>query len=141
MEVADITGRQLRSTWRITSDMTVPSLIEKAQWLRRHGQLVLASGYLIGLVEDTCWCAMLPLVNSHQGLVGSRFDVQHRAPAAPGDYVDIGVVCTGAAGRTVTWVAEVTNLRTRRRVAEVEHDVTVVDLDRFARRVAAAPRS
>lgn len=141
MHIEQIKGRQLRSTWSVTSDMTVPSMIEKATWLRRHGQLVLASGYLIGIVEDTCWCAMLPLVDSHQGLVGNRFEMRHRAPAAPGDYVDIGVVCTAAAGRTVTWIAEVTNLRTKRTVAEAEHDVTVVDLDRFAQKVASAPQS
>lgn len=139
MQVEQIKGRQLRSTWCVTGDMTVPSMMENAQWLRRHGQRVLASGYVIGIVEDTCWCAMLPLVSSHQGLVGNRFEMRHRSPAAPGDTVDIGVVCTSAAGRTVTWVAEVTNLRTRRTVAEAEHDVTVVDLDRFARKMAPAP--
>lgn len=141
MEFTNLKGRYRRSTWRVTNDLTVPESTQHARWLNGFGLPVLSSGNVIALVEDTCWSAMVPLVGSEDGLVGRRFEMAHRGPAAVGDYVEIEVDCIAVDGRTVTWSGLVTNLRTTYVVAEVEHDVTVVRRESFLHKLSTAGSS
>lgn len=136
MEFTDLKGRYRRATWQVTPELTVPASAGKARFLHRYGLPVLASAELIRLVEDTCWSAMLPLVDSDQGIVGYRFDMLHKAPAAPGDFVEIEMACLVAEERAATWSGTVTNLRTGKVVGEIEHDAAVVNWQEFMAKAA-----
>lgn len=137
LDFIDLKGRYRRSTWKVTNDLTVPESTRHARWLNGFGLPVLSSGNVIALVEDTCWSAMVPLVGTEDGLVGRRFEMAHRGPAAVGDFVEIEVDCLSVNGRTATWSGIVTNLRTNSVVAEVEHDVTVVHRESFLAKLGA----
>lgn len=136
MHIEDVVGRRRCATWRVSPERTVSAAAGDARYLQRYGLPVLASPEFLRLVEDTCWSGMLPLVDTSQGIVGTRFEVSHCAPSAPGDFVEIYVECTAAAVRTATWLGHAVNLRTGQRIGTIEHDAAVVNRDEFLSRVA-----
>ena len=142
LDFINLKGRYRRSTWQVTTDLTVPETAPRsARWLNGFGLPVLSSGNVIALVEDTCWSAMVPMVGTEDGLVGRRFEMAHRGPAAVGDFVEIEVDCLAVDGRTATWSGIVSNLRTNGVVAEVEHDVTVVRRESFLHKLSGTGSS
>lgn len=138
MDFLDLKGRYRRATWRVTSDLLVPNSAGAARFLHEFGLPVLGSAELMKLIEDTCWSAMLPMIDTNDRVVGTRFDMHHCGPTAPGDFVEIEMHCTGVEVRTVSWAGHATNMRTGKVVAEIQrHDASVVNAERFMQRIAA----
>ena len=138
MEFVDLKGRYRRATWRVTPELIVPNSAGKADYLHKFGLPVLGSGELMKLIEDTCWSAMLPLVDTGYRIVGVRFDMHHSGASAPGDFIEIEMTCTSVEVNTASWAGHATNLRTGQVIADVaRHDAAVVHEERFMQRVSA----
>jgi predicted thioesterase len=56
-----------------------------------HIDGILATSRMIGLIEDTCLSAILPLLDEGQTTVGTRVDVTHVGTARAGEKVTISV--------------------------------------------------
>ncbi|MEV5542818.1 hotdog domain-containing protein [Saccharopolyspora shandongensis] len=115
----------------IEQELTVPHILPGT--LLERGETVLASGYLVALLETACWQVVHPHLDPHESAVGVEFALTHCAPAWPGDLVEITVTCTQISHETrdVEWHTSATNLRTRKVIGRMRHRLRVVDSHRF----------
>jgi fluoroacetyl-CoA thioesterase len=104
-------------------------------FLGNEGARVLSTPHMIGFMERTCRNAVLPLLDPGYDTVGTHVNVYHLA-AAP-------------LGMAVTFFAEVTAVNDRRvqfrveahdekeKIGEGTHERAIIDVARFATRMAA----
>ena len=79
---------------------TVPHLYpEAAEFQAMPG--VLATGYLVGLMEWACVEQLLPYYEDGEGSLGTHVDVSHLAPTPPGLTVTVATEVTGIDGKFV----------------------------------------
>jgi fluoroacetyl-CoA thioesterase len=93
---------------------------------------VLATGYLVGLVEWTCMRALKDHLDDSERSVGVHVDLTHEAPTPPRRTVTIDVELTAVDGRKLTFA-----VRGRDEAAEIcrgTHQRTVIHLARFEAR-------
>ncbi|TDD37786.1 thioesterase family protein [Saccharopolyspora elongata] len=119
---------------RIEQELTVPHILPGT--LLERGETVLASGYLVALLESACWQVVHPHLEPHESAVGVDFVLTHCAPAWPRDLVEITVTCTRVSSETrdIEWHTSATNLRTRRVVGRMRHRLRIVESNRFQER-------
>ena len=68
---------------------------------------VLATGYMVGLIEWTCIQAVNPHLDwPHEQTVGIHIDVSHIAPTPPGLKVEVTVRLEEVEGRKLTFAVE-----------------------------------
>jgi fluoroacetyl-CoA thioesterase len=96
---------------------------------------VLATGYLVGLVEWTCMQALAAHLEPSERTLGVHVDLSHEAPTPPGHVVTIDVELSLAEGRLLTF--EVTAPDEAAVVCQGTHRRAVIDLDRFERKLSA----
>lgn len=126
-------GLEHRLTFRVPPTKTVPALYPEAPEFQAMPE-VLATGYLVGLLEWAC----IQLVNPHldwprEQTLGTHVDVSHEAATPP--------------GLEVTVTARLTEVDRRRLRFEVEahdgvdlisrgtHERAVIDAERFGARL------
>ena len=105
---------------------------------------VLATGFLVGLVEWTCVRAVIPHLDwPREQTVGTRIDLTHAAATPPGLELRVQVKLVEVDGRRL--VFEVAAEDEVDRVGAGRHERYVIDAERFstkarekARRAAAA---
>ena len=79
---------------------TVPQLYpESAEFRAMPG--VLATGYMVGLMEWACIEQLLPYHEDGEGSLGTHVDVSHLAPTPPGLTVTVETEVTGIDGKFV----------------------------------------
>ena len=91
-----------KGTHRLTigEAQTVPHLYpEAAEFQAMPG--VLATGYLVGLMEWACVEQLLPYYEDGEGSLGTHVDVSHLAPTPPGLTVTVATEVTGIDGKFV----------------------------------------
>ena len=69
-------------TYEVAADRTVPHLLPEAAEFADMPQ-VLATGYLVGLVEWTCIRALRGHLDDSERTVGVHVDLSHEAPTPP----------------------------------------------------------
>ena len=91
-------------TFTVTVDdgMTVPSLLPRSPIFAGMPG-VLASGYLVALIEWACMEALEPYLEKGEGSVGTMINVTHTSPTLPGMDVTIDVQCVAVDGRRTVW--------------------------------------
>ena len=62
---------------------------------------VLATGYMVGLMEWACIEQLLPFYEDGEGSLGTHVDVSHLAPTPPGLTVTVETEVTGIDGKFV----------------------------------------
>ena len=98
-------GLKHRFVHRVTERHAVAALLPESV-IFSEMPAVLASGYLIGLMEWACMEAMQPHLEPGEGSVGTRFDLTHTSPTPVGHEVVIAVECVEVDGLRTVWEFE-----------------------------------
>jgi fluoroacetyl-CoA thioesterase len=120
--------------YTVPASRTVPHLLpESAEFAGLPS--VLATGYLVGLVEWACMRALDGHLDEDERTVGVHVDLTHQAPTPPGDTVTIDVELTAAQGRRLTFTVQAAD--TAGTICQGTHQRAVISLERFERGLAA----
>ena len=127
-------GATGRHSFTVTAAKTVPALFPEAASFRDM-PAVLATGYMVGLMEWACLEQLAPFMEDGEGSLGTHVDVSHIAPTPPGLTVTVDTEVTAIEGRFV-W------FRVRAHdgvdlIGEGRHQRAVVRWDRFVPRAMA----
>lgn len=101
--------------------------------LARRGEPVLATGVLVGLLEEATWRSMLHLVPEHLSLAGFEGRYRHVSPALPGQRLNLVVTCTGGHGNRTWWSTSAHH--EQRLIGVLEHVLVVTDSETFHQRL------
>jgi fluoroacetyl-CoA thioesterase len=126
-------GLTHRFTYRVPAEKTVPHLYPEAPEFQAMPE-VLATGYLVGLMEWTCIQLLAPHLDAGEGSLGTHVDVSHVAATPAGLNVTVDAECTGVTGRRASF-------RVRAHdgvdlIGEGRHERAIVAWDRFNAKVA-----
>lgn len=94
---------------------------------------VLATGYMVGLMEWACTEHLRTFLEAGEGSLGVLIDVTHVAPTLPGQRVTVTVTCDKADGRKLGW--RVVARDEIDVIGEGRHERAVVMWDRFAQKL------
>ncbi|MEV7389075.1 thioesterase family protein [Streptomyces sp. NPDC091215] len=123
-----------RTQYEVPLDRTVPHLLPEAPHFTRMPE-VLATGYLVGLVEWTCMRALDGHLDDGERTLGVRVDLSHEAPTPPGRNLIIDVELIKVEGRILTF-----DVAARDEAAVVcrgTHQRAVISLERFETKLSA----
>jgi fluoroacetyl-CoA thioesterase len=123
-------GLTARLEYQVPAERTVPYLLpESAEFAALPD--VLATGYLVGLVEWCCMRAIGGHVAGGQQTVGVHVDLSHEAPTPPGRTLTVDAELTAVEGRQLTFSVQVMDEATI--VCRGRHRRAVIDRARFDR--------
>ncbi len=119
--------------YQVPVERTVPYLLPEAPGFVEMPE-VLATGYMVGIIEWTCLEALEGHLGEGELTVGTHVDLSHQAPTVPGATVTIDVTLIEVAGRTLTFEVEA---RDEQAVISVgRHQRGIIDRTRFEARLA-----
>ena len=122
-------------TYTVPENRTVPFLFPEAHHFQ-HMPKVLATGFMVGLVEWACIEAINPHIDwPRQQTVGIRVDLDHTAATPPGLTVTIKGTLTAVEGRKLTFDIEADDGVDR--ISRGTHQRFLIDAERFNQSVAA----
>ena len=115
-------------------DRTVPRLLPDSPEFSRMPE-VLATGYMVGLVEWACILAVNPHIDwPREQTVGTHVDLSHVAATPAGMSVSIRVELVAVEGRKLTFEVEARDDKDV--ISRGRHERFVVDAEKVASRVA-----
>jgi len=125
-------GAQARLSFRVPPSKTVPHLYPESDDFRGMPE-VLATGFMVGLLEWACLEVLKPHLESGEGSLGTHIDVSHSAPTLPGQTVTVDAEVTAIKGRRVSF-------RVRAHdgldvIGEGRHERVIVSWARFDRKL------
>lgn len=121
--------------YRVPEERTVPSLLPESEEFQSMPR-VLASGYMIGLIEWTCIQAANPHLDwPREQTLGIGFELSHSAPTPPGGVVTIRVSLETLEGRKMTWAVRAHDDLDL--ISEGYHHRFVIRAEQFNAKVAA----
>jgi len=126
----------LRFAWQTTvpARATVPQLYHDTPFCRDMPE-VLATGYLVGMMELACVHGMKPFLDwPREQSLGTLVNFQHLAPTPPGMLLRIEGEVLAVEGQRVRF--SVTAWDEQERICTGTHERCVIDTERFERRVA-----
>jgi fluoroacetyl-CoA thioesterase len=117
---------------------TVPHLYPESESFRQMPE-VLATGYLVGLLEWACIEALRPHLDwpTEQSL-GTRVNISHLAATPPGLTVTVDVRLDRVEGRKLSFTVSAHDGTDK--ISEGTHERVVIDHSRFAAKVADKAR-
>ncbi|MGW0039930.1 thioesterase family protein [Gordonia sp. NPDC003376] len=124
----------------VPASRTVPNLLPESTQFARMPE-VLATGYLVGLVEWACMGLLEGHLGDNERTLGTHVDLSHEAPTLPGSNLHIVVELIDIDSRALTFDVMVTDGNTV--VCRGRHRRAIVDLRRFEARLStmqAVPR-
>lgn len=121
--------------YQVPAIRTVPSLLPESPEFAVMPQ-VLATGYLVGLLEWTC----IQLINPHlewpaEQSVGTRIDISHEAATPPGLTVTATALLSGVTGRRLAFTVSAHDGHDL--IARGTHERSIINAQRFAEKAAA----
>ncbi len=132
-----VAGLTHRMTYPVTAERTVPHLLpESAEFAAMPG--VLATGYLVGVIEWACMEAIVPHLDDTEISLGVHVDLSHQAPTVPGSTVTVDVELTEVDRRALTF--RITAADEHGVVSVGTHRRGVVDREKFVSRLPAPTR-
>lgn len=132
-------GLTYRFRFRIPPEKTVPHLYPEAESFQQMPR-VLATGYLVGLLEWACIEALMPHLDwPREQSLGTHIAVSHLAATPPGLTVTVDVKLEAVEGRKLTFSLAAHDGVDR--IAEGTHQRFVIDAARFNARVAEKARA
>jgi fluoroacetyl-CoA thioesterase len=118
----------------VGSGRTVPRLLPESPEFARMPD-VLATGYLVALIEWACILAVNPHLDwPSEQTVGTHLDLSHSAATPPGMSVVIRVALAAVEGRKLTFDVEARD--DKELISTGRHQRFVIDAARFGARVA-----
>ncbi|MEV0388064.1 thioesterase family protein [Nonomuraea sp. NPDC050643] len=126
-------GLEHAFTFAIPESKTVPALYPESPEFAAM-PAVLATGFLVGLLEWTCVRALVPYLDwPREQTVGTHIAVSHQAATPPGLSVTCRARLTGVDGRRLTF--EVHAHDGHDLISAGTHERAVIDTARFTARV------
>jgi fluoroacetyl-CoA thioesterase len=117
---------------------TVPHLYPESESFRQMPE-VLATGYLVGLLEWACIEALRPHLDwPREQSLGTRVNVSHLAATPPGLTVTVDVRLDRVEGRKLSFTVSAHDGADK--ISEGTHERVVIDHARFATKVADKAR-
>jgi fluoroacetyl-CoA thioesterase len=128
-------GVQFRFRYEVPVTRTVPYLLPESEEFQAMPE-VLASGYMVGLIEWACIQALNPHLDwPREQSVGVGFQLSHVAATPPGLTVTIQVELKAVEGRKLTFAIRAED--DVELISEGIHERFVIDAARFNAKVAA----
>lgn len=128
-------GLTFEYVFPISPDLTVPNLLPDSPEFRQMPQ-VLASGYMVGLIEWACIQAVNPHLNwPQEQTVGIDFQLNHSAATPPGLTVTVKGRLENVEGRKLTFYILAEDDFDQ--ISEGFHHRFVIDASKFNARMAA----
>ncbi len=125
-------GLRHSRTITVSDELTVPQL-PRAIGAMEGMPPVLASAYMIALIEATCIEALAAYLPEGQKTVGVHVNVAHTTPTPVGLAVTASVVLTAIEGRCLRFQVECYD--DKEAISNGTHDRIIIDTDRFERRL------
>jgi len=126
----------LRFAWHYTvpARATVPQLYHDTPFCLDMPD-VLATGYLVGMMELACVHGMLPFLDwPREQSLGTMVNFRHLAPTPPGMLLRIEGEVIEVDGQRVRFTVQASD--GQERICEGTHERCVIDTERFKQRVA-----
>jgi len=132
-------GVQFSFSFPVSVNRTVPHLLPESEEFQAMPE-VLASGFMVGLIEWACIQAVNPHLDwPREQTVGVGFQLSHVAATPPGLTVRIQVELTQIEGRKLTFAVRAED--DVHLISEGIHERFVIDADRFKAKAAAKAAS
>ena len=132
-------GLHFRFSFPVPATRTVPHLLPESQEFQAMPE-VLASGFMVGLIEWACIQAVNPHLDwPREQTVGVGFQLSHVAATPPGLTVTIQVELKKMEGRKLTFAVRAEDNVDL--ISEGIHERFVIDADRFNAKAAAKAKS
>ena len=120
--------------FRIPKTKTVPHLYPESRMFQEM-PAVLATGYMVGLLEWACVEAILPHLDwPAEQTLGTHVNFSHEAATPPGLTVTVTVRVTAVEGRKISFAVEAHDGMDR--ISSGTHDRSVIDAARFNAKVS-----
>ncbi len=126
-------GLEYTHTYRVPENKTVPHLFPESKIFQEMPE-VLATGFMVGLIEWACMEALAPHLEPGEGSVGTLVNVTHTAATPPGMEVTVHVRCLEVDGQRTVWEIEARDEVDV--IGKGTHERFCIDIDRFNARVA-----
>lgn len=127
-------GLSFEFVFPVTEGRTVPHLLPEAPEFQAMPQ-VLASGFMVGLIELACIKAVNPHLDwPAEQTVGIGFHLDHTAATPPGLMVRIRGALTRVEGRKLTFAVAADDGVDK--ISEGTHDRFVIQAEKFSRKAA-----
>ncbi|SHK20351.1 Thioesterase superfamily [Pseudonocardia thermophila] len=118
----------------VPAERTVPHLLpESAEFAVLPS--VLATGYLVGIVEWTCMKALHGKLDDDEQTLGVHVDLSHEAPTPPGVLLTVRAELSAVEGRRLIFTVEARDDAAT--VCRGTHHRAVINGARFRERIAA----
>jgi fluoroacetyl-CoA thioesterase len=125
-------GLSGRLNYQVPKERTVPFLLPESPHFTTMPE-VLATGYLVGIVEWTCMSALEGHLDDGEQTLGVHVDLSHEAPTPPGGTVTVEVTLDAVDGRQLTFTVHAFDEAGT--VCRGVHRRAVIATDRFLRRL------
>ena len=127
-------GLTARLDYIVPAERTVPNLLPEASEFAVMPE-VLATGYLVGILEWTCMRALIGHLDDDEATLGVHVDVSHDAPTPPGAPLTVEVELVAVEGRDLTFVVQARDESAV--VSRGRHRRAVIRTSRFEERLRA----
>ncbi|ROT32909.1 thioesterase family protein [Micromonospora sp. HM5-17] len=118
----------------VPAERTVPYLLPESDDFAAL-PAVLATGYLVGIVEWTCMRALHGHLENGEQTVGVHVDLSHEAPTPPGATLTVHAELTAVEGRQLTFTVHARDDAAT--VCRGTHRRAVINAERFRARLDA----
>uniref|UniRef100_UPI003F499F3A thioesterase family protein n=1 Tax=Nonomuraea bangladeshensis TaxID=404385 RepID=UPI003F499F3A len=127
-------GLAARLDYVVPAERTVPYLLPESDYFAALPS-VLATGYLVGIVEWTCMRALDGHLEDGEQTLGVHVDLSHEAPTPPGSTLTVQAELSAVDGRQLTFTVHAHDDATT--VCRGTHRRAVIDTERFHARLRA----
>jgi fluoroacetyl-CoA thioesterase len=126
-------GLTYKFSFTVPQTKTVPHLYPESELFQQMPE-VLATGFLVGLLEWACIEALKPHLDwPREQSLGTRIDVTHTAATPPGLTIEVNVRLEKMEGRKLTFAVSAHDGIDS--ISEGTHERHVIDVERFEAKV------
>ncbi len=125
-------GLEARLDYTVPLERTVPHLLPESRYFATM-PAVLATGYLVGIIEWTCMSALNGHLDDGEQTLGIHVDLSHEAPTPPGSVLSVEATLDAVEGKRLTF--SVRAFDEAGTVCRGVHRRAVIQTDRFIQRL------
>lgn len=132
-------GIRFQLQYKVPDAKTVPNIYPEFAEFQQMPE-VFATGFMVALIEQACLLAVKPYLDwPTEQTVGTHVNLSHLAATPPGHVVTVECEVTEVDGRRIRFRASARDENDL--ISEGTHERTVIDFDRFNRRLEPKKRA
>ena len=132
-------GIRFQLQYKVPDAKTVPNIYAEFAEFQQMPE-VFATGFMVALIEQACLLAVKPYLDwPTEQTVGTHVNLSHLAATPPGHVVTVECEVTEVNGRRIRFRASARDESDL--ISEGTHERTVIDFDRFNRRLEPKKRA